>query len=174
MLLRFTLVSLLSIILIGVFLFVNIFGLPNGVSPGHDNDSRSVFIEDSEIDVIREKYDSDLEKGFCLYGDYSNDSIRVRDVVHDDNPVSQNKHSISFNCIDETVERLPKLVNDDSYRLIGNVHTHPRYAKLSRPDAFTFGSFSLFQEAFGIYNGDELEFFTSRSLSYGLEKHVKG
>ena len=170
---KFTLI--LNLLFLGtmVFLFVNVFGVPNAIDADHGEDIRSVYIDDSDVDVLREKYDEDLEKGFCVYGSYSRYSVQIEDVVHNSDPMIQDEGSIRFNCIDETVERLPELVNNESYYLIGNIHTHPEYAKLSRPDAFTFGVTNMFQETFGVYNGVELEFFTSRSLSYGLDKYVE-
>lgn len=155
------------------YLFVNIFGVPGVPGSSHGEDTRSVYISDSDLKAVETVYDKDMEKGFCLYGSYSRYSIQVEDVVYVYNPEVQTEDSIRFDCVEQTKERLPKLLNNDSYYLIGNIHTHPDNARLSRPDAFIFGYLNVFQETFGVYNGERLEFFTSRSLSYGLEKYVE-
>lgn len=172
-LVRFSLILNVVVLAVAGFLFLNVFGVPNDFGSSHDEDRRSVYISDSDLKAVETVYDEDLEKGFCLYGSYSRYSIQVEDAVYVYNPEVQTDSSISFSCFEQTVERLPKLVNNDSYYLIGNIHTHPEYARLSRPDAFVFGATSMLMETFGIYNGEELKFFTSRSLSYGLDKYVE-
>ena len=168
--------SILSVVFIvtASALFVGVFDLPNISNTGHDLDDRVVEVSESELQVVKSEYDSSLEKGFCVYGYANGENISVKEIVHDNEPLVQEKDRVSFLCIDETIDRLPKLMTS-RYSLVGNIHTHPDHsrAKLSRGDAFAFGGIWYLQDTFGVYNGDRLEFFSPSSLSYGLEKYVE-
>lgn len=168
--------SILSVVFIVSVsaLFVGVFDLPDISKTGHNLDDKSVEVPESELLKVKSKYDSSLEKGFCVYGYAHGEDIRVEEIVHDNEPLVQKEDRVSFLCIDETIDRLPRLMTS-RYSLVGNIHTHPNHsrAKLSRGDAFAFGGLWSVQDTFGVYNGDSLEFFSPSSLSYGLDMYVE-
>lgn len=165
--------SVLSIVfLVSVtWIYIGAFDFPVLMQTAHDSDDRTVEISSSDIEEISSRYDEDLEKGFCLYGYADREKIVVEEVVHDDNPLSQSDGRISFVCGDESLDRAEELLTTN-LTLVGNVHTHPRGARLSRGDAFAFGSSMFLQDTYGVYNGEDLEFFSPGSLSDGLSKNV--
>lgn len=159
-------------VFIAISVYLGVFGFSGFSQVAHGMDNREVNISEAEIYEVEKRYDEDLEKGFCVYGYEESGYLVVEEVVHDSNPMLQERGRIKFTCIDETVERLPELLSSD-LSLIGNIHTHPDNAVLSKGDVFSFGAMRFVQDTFGVYNGEELKFFTPESLSYSLNMNVE-
>jgi hypothetical protein len=163
-------------VIIGTFsiilLYANVIGFDMGSTISSEEDVRTVYVDADDVQKVKNLYEFEMEKGFCVYGNYSRYSIQVSEIVHEDDPIEQSQDSISFTCLDETMDRLPKLLFNDSYYFIGAIHTHPYNSMLSSRDTFTFGALNFFLEVKGIYNGVDLDFFTSRSLRGELDKIV--
>lgn len=149
---------------------------------GHDEDNRTVYIDEKGFAKFKHYYEPYEEQGFCLFGNVSDSRIYVQDVDYVENPLMQKQDEIRFVCRNELLNRSEKLLTDESYKLVGGVHTHPvtsgdcrlfsDSACLSKPDALATGSTSYFAPLMGVYDGSKLRFFTQHSLSRPLDREI--
>jgi proteasome lid subunit RPN8/RPN11 len=127
-----------------------------------DGSNYEVVISEEQVDVFDQHYTTELENGFCLYGEVEEEQVVVDEVVYVDDPLKQSRGAISFTCIPETLERLPKLLTHGDFEFLGVVHTHPSGSpRLSLTDAAnTLGMARAFVKVSGVYNGDRVDFYT--------------
>lgn len=166
----FILLNLVFLVFAG-FLALNIFQVSFDGSASHYGDDRTVYISEASVENVSSVYDSDLEKGFCLYGSRNESSFVLEEVVNVDADY-QSRSRVEFSCMSATVSRIPELVNNESMFLLGGMHTHPLSSKLSRPDSYRFGVSGNIYGLTGIYNGRALSFYSGSSLSRPLEMVV--
>jgi len=144
-----------------------------GVATGQDYGGvEKISMPASGVEKIRSVYTDNVENGFCLFGERTEDSIFVEKVNYIESPVYQDYDSMTYFCLDELREEMPEMLTRTDYQLVGNLHTHPVGADLSRPDIYTFGATGLVQRTFGVYNGEEFFFATSNDL-YGVDMEVR-
>lgn len=134
---------------------------PIDVGMLEDGSNYEVVVSEDQVDVFDQHYTSELENGFCLYGSIEDEQVVVDEVVHVDDPRKQSRGAISFTCIPETLDRLPQLMKQGDFGFLGIVHTHPSGSpRLSRSDAAMLGLTFYVVKVSGVYNGDEVEFYT--------------
>lgn len=132
-----------------------------------------VVVSEEQVDVFDQHYTTELENGFCLYGNVEDEQVVVDEVVPVDEPRKQSRGSISFTCVPETLNRLPKLLTHGDFGFLGIVHTHPSGSpRLSRSDAAILGSTFYLVKISGIYNGDEVEFYSFDDPRYSMPVQV--
>ena len=127
----------------------------------------SVAVQGEELQQIPAHYSSDLEQGYCLFGEIDDDTAVVREVVHTKYPIpwTNSGSRIDFTCIPEIAGRLPELAASD-YSFIGAAHTHPSSTtggttKMSDPDKNWFKATSMFQRIHGIATENRVSFYTA-------------
>mgnify|MGYP000680990318 CR=1 FL=1 len=161
--------------LILVFLAV-LFTLVSPINMGmwEDGSQYEVVISEEQIDVFDQYYTEEMENGFCLYGEVEDEQVIVDEVVYVDEPRKQSGGAISFTCIPETVDRLPELLTHGDFSFLGIVHTHPESSRLSLMDAAnTLGVGRVFVKVSGIYNGNQVEFYTFEDPRFPMQLQVK-
>jgi len=133
-----------------------------------------VVISEKQVDVFDQYYTEEMENGFCLYGEVEDEQVIVDEVVYVNEPRKQSKGAISFTCIPETLDRLPKLLTHGDFGFLGTVHTHPESDRLSLMDAAnTLGVGRVFVKVSGIYNGNQVEFYTFEDPRFPMQLQVK-
>lgn len=135
--------------------------------------SYDVVISEEQVDIFDQHYTTELENGFCLYGEVERQQVVVDEVVYVDEPEKQSRGAISFTCIPETLDRLPKLLRQGDFGFLGIVHTHPSGSpRLSRSDAAMLGASWYFVRVSGVYNGEQIEFYTFEDPRYPMPLQV--
>lgn len=136
-------------------LFFHPFGTPD-----------SVAVQGEDLQQIPAHYETDLEQGYCLFGEIEDDTAVVREVVHTKYPIpwTHSGSRIDFTCLPEIAGRLPELAASD-YSFIGAVHTHPSSTtggttEMSAADETWFKATSIFQRVHGIANENRVSFYT--------------
>jgi proteasome lid subunit RPN8/RPN11 len=145
------------------------------IHPGmlENGSSYEVVISEQQIQTFDQHYTTELENGFCLYGEIEDQQVVIDEVVYVDKPRQQSKGAISFTCIPETLERLPELVKQGDLGFLGIVHTHPSgSSRLSRSDAAMLGASWYFVRVSGIYNGDRVEFYAFEDPRYSMPTQI--
>ena len=132
---------------------------PIRVDGGIDEAPTTVSFTRGQIQWLDQNYERDLENGFCLFGRIDESDFVVEDLEFVDNPWSQSKYSMRFNCVPQILVRSSQLVMDGDYRFLGIVHTHPNTASPSLVDLDTFNKVDEAVELFGVYNGEELNVY---------------
>lgn len=132
---------------------------PIRVDGGLDEAPTTVSISQSHLDWLQENYNEDLENGFCLFGQVDGNKVMVEDVEFVDNPWSQSKYSMRFNCVPQLAVRSGDLVQDYDYKFVGAIHTHPVTPSLSRVDQEMFRKAQGLIKVFGVFNGDSLRMY---------------
>lgn len=147
---------------------------PVGLGMWEDGSSYEVVISEEEIQTFDQHYTEELENGFCLYGEIENEQVVVDEVIYVDEPRNQSRGAISFTCVPETLERLPKLLKQGDFGFLGIVHTHPRSSQLSLKDAAnTLGMGRIFIKVSGVYNGNQVEFYTFEDPRYPMPLQIR-
>lgn len=131
---------------------------------------KEVVVPVVEYRVFDRAYNESLEKGFCIFGDIDEDSIRIRDVDLVEDPQSQSSGSVSFNCLGEIRDRWKRLLLSSEYNFLGTAHTHPDVARLSRVDARNLGASWWWTSIRGVFKGNQLNFYAFGDPVEGMEK----
>ena len=138
----------------------------------HDRDNRTLLLSYTDRQEFIEHYSNDLEEGWCVYGYGNQTHIVVQDIEHISQPRSQSSRKIMYTCIPQT---LGQILQGRSWRLIGDVHSHPGQSdsELSKGDTMSWATTSALLPLKGVYTiADGPEFFTTSSLSEPLEKQL--
>jgi hypothetical protein len=133
-------------------------------------ESKTVMLPRNQHQIIFDNFNESREEGFCLFGKTNSTHIKIMDVVHNEDPVSQGPNHITNLCTKQVAEKLPRFYLDYGYKLIGNIHTHPisNEAKLSKRDIHSMGKMSLFQRVWGVANNTTVNFYTNNQLGMGI------
>lgn len=126
----------------------------------------SVVVDSEEVEGIENKYTSQEERAWCLFGDVNENEeeekveVVVEEVIWDSDAESD-AESVEWNC-----QQGISAPEDADY--IGHVHSHPSGmpAQPSTRDEVTAHGGAV---VMGIYNGDELNFFAGENIESGLD-----
>lgn len=160
------------------FSFVRGFaGSPVGLDlSDRDFDVSSVEIANEDMVMLDDRYNESVEKGFCLFGSVRNGSVVVREIDYVESPLDSGEGFVSFSCKDEISSRLDKMALNGSYKFLGRVHTHPDSSdRLSFADMHSFGRWSGFSVVHGVFDGEQLNFWSHDDLhgELGLDVVVR-
>lgn len=174
-----------KIVLFGsIFLFVvmGVFLRFDGVTYGQvlsgnmdsgGSELESISIPNSGMIELRDSYNESVEKGWCMFGEINGSEVMVEDMDFVENPVNQSKGSLRTYCLDEIDSKKFRLLSPD-YNFLGLTHTHPDSShRLSFRDIHTFGKASMFVDVMGVYDGEELNFWSNGELHDELELDVR-
>jgi proteasome lid subunit RPN8/RPN11 len=132
-----------------------------------------VVISENQLQTFDQYYTTEVENGFCLYGDIEDKQVVIDDVVYVDDPWKQTRTSMKFSCIPETLERLPQLLKQGDFGFLGIVHTHPSgSASLSDSDAAMLGATWYFTKISGVYNGEQVEFYSFEDPRFSMPLQI--
>lgn len=152
----------LSLILVLPITTISYEAFAGGQTPS--NTTKQIVITHDQYQKINSKYNQTMEKGFCMYGTINSKQIVIKEIDYVNNPLSEAPDHVNFLCIDETIKRLPELYLNPNYKLLGNIHTHPDSSYPSYADVYSMGFLALVQRTYGIYNGEDLNFFGRKGL----------
>jgi hypothetical protein len=125
----------------------------------------SVTIDSEEVSEIADRYTTEEERAWCLFGEVHEDKDGVSEVVVEeviwDSDAESTETSVEFNC-----QQGISAPDDADY--IGHVHSHPSGtpARPSTQDEVTGHADAA---VMGIYNGEELNFFAGENISGALD-----
>lgn len=159
----------------GFYVFVG--SPPDGLQLSKTADNRFVVLDYEESQFLNKKYNTSIEKAFCLYGYSREDSFRVDDIALAD--IHHNTEtSVNFDCIDPTVDRMDEIMTEPSYKVLGTLHTHPSddYGSnlhMSYVDAISMAWNVPMYELSGIHSGNETAFYTTGSTNDDLNLVVR-
>lgn len=126
--------------------------------------SKTVVIQREDYRMVMNQYTSKVEKGFCVFGSINSTHIKIKEVLYNEDPIYQSKGKIVHYCLSEIGSQLPEMYLNPSYKLIGNIHTHPDKPRLSRNDILYMGMLVYVQRIWGVTAGEELNFYTFKNL----------
>jgi len=131
---------------------------------------KTVLIQPQHRDVIFDNYDSDLEEGYCLFGEVNSTHIKIEKVIHNENPLDQGPNYIMNTCFKQIRNELPGMYLDYDYKLLGSIHTHPQSGvpEPSMRDIHSLGMKRLFVRVLGVANNNTVNFYSHKSLGMGL------
>lgn len=164
-----------AVLLLSLFVFVQSFaGSPIDADlSSREHNISEIVISNEDMVQLNDRYNESLEKGFCLFGSVSNGSVQVRQMDFVNTPSNASEGSVSFACRDEIWSRRKELVLNGSYMFLGRVHTHPDTShRLSFRDIHNFGRWSSLSVVHGVYDGEQLNFWSHDDLHDELELDV--
>jgi len=125
----------------------------------------SVVIDSDEMAEIEDRYTTEEERAWCLFGEVQqNEDGTAEAVVEEviwDSDAESTKTSVEFNC-----HRGISSPEDGEY--IGHVHSHPSGspAQPSTQDEVTGHAGAT---VMGIYNGERFNFFAGEAISNAID-----
>ena len=130
-----------------------------------ENAVSSVAIDSEEVTEIEERYTTEEERAWCLFGEVHEDGEGTAEAVVEevvwDSDAESTKTSVEFNC-------QQGISAPEEAEYIGHVHSHPSgsSAQPSTQDEVTGHAGAA---VMGIYNGDKLNFFAGEDISGALD-----
>jgi len=125
----------------------------------------SVVIDSADMTDIEERYTTEEERAWCLYGEVQENEDGTSDAVVEktvwDSDAESTETSVEFNC-------QQGISPPDGTNYIGHVHSHPSGtpAQPSTQDEVTGHASAA---VMGIYNGEEFNFFAGEDISGALD-----
>lgn len=133
-------------------------------------DKKTVMLPRNQHQIIFDNFENFTEQGYCLYGEINQTHIKIKQLIHNNNPVSSGSQHVMNLCRHSMIKQLPKMYLDYSYKFLGTVHTHPISDNpvMSSADKFAFGQRSIFINVMGVASNETVNFYTEDSLNNGV------
>lgn len=172
------------ILFTSIFLFValGVFLRFDGVTYGQalsgkmdsgSSDLESISIPNSGMVELNDGYNESVEKAWCMFGEINGGEVFVKDMDFVENPINQSKDSLRTYCLSEIYSKKFRLLSTD-YNFLGLTHTHPDSShRLSFRDIHTFGKASFVVDVMGVYDGEELNYWSNGELHDELKLDVR-